>query len=93
MAESGAYRSAGFEWYRADLTGALDWNGTERFDWSAGLEWHRTGLKNKIPSIRQILKKWEYNAANYHNLKDVNKAYVSVNRVISIIFPSGFSCS
>jgi len=29
MAQSGVDWSAGLEWHRAKLTGALDWNGTE----------------------------------------------------------------
>jgi len=48
--------------------------------------------KNKIHCIRQILKKWEYKAAKYQKLKDVSKAYDSVRRDISIIFPSGMVC-
>jgi len=30
MAQNGAGWSAGFEWHRTELTGALDLNGTER---------------------------------------------------------------
>jgi len=30
MAQSGVDWSAGLEWQRAELTGALDWNGTDR---------------------------------------------------------------
>jgi len=30
MAQNLVDWSAGFEWYRAELTGALNWNGTER---------------------------------------------------------------
>jgi len=57
MAQSGAGWSDGMEWHSAQLTGALDLNGTERsslehsigmaqngVDWSAGLEWHSAEL-------------------------------------------------
>jgi len=61
MAQSGGKWSAGLEWHRAELTGALDWKGTEisrlersigkaqnGVDWSAGLEWHRAELTGAL---------------------------------------------
>jgi len=61
MAQSGVGWSAGLERHRAELTGALDWNGTERgwverwigktqsgVDWSTGLEWHRAELTGAL---------------------------------------------